>query len=100
MFLMPPSIQDWLPKGHFAHFVVEIVEQLDLRTLRDSYAGRGSAAYHPEMLVALLFYGYATGVRASRKIEAGTYESVPFRFIAANTHPDHDTIADFRGLQT
>jgi transposase len=96
LFLMPPSVQDWLPKEHFARFVVEIVEQLDLRALRESYAGRGSAAYHPEMLVALLFYGYATGVRASRKIEAATYESVPFRFIAANTHPDHDTISDFR----
>ena len=96
LFLMPPSVQDWLPKQHLARFVVEVVEQLDLRALRESYAGRGSAAYHPEMLVALLFYGYATGVRASRKLEAATYESVPFRFIAANTHPDHDTIADFR----
>jgi transposase len=96
MFLMPPSVQDWLPKEHLARFVVEIVEQLDLRPLRESYAGRGSAAYHPEMLVALLFYGYATGIRASRKLEAATYESVPFRFIAANTHPDHDTISDFR----
>jgi transposase len=96
MFLMPPSVQDWLPKGHLARFVVELVDQLDLRVLRESYAGRGSAAYHPEMLVALLFYGYATGIRASRKIEAATYESVPFRFIAANTHPDHDTISDFR----
>ena len=96
MFLMPPSVQDWLPKEHMARFVVEVVEQLDLRALRNSYAGRGSAAYHPEMLVALLFYGYATGIRASRKLEAATYESVPFRFIAANTHPDHDTIADFR----
>ncbi len=78
MFLMPPSVQDWLPKGHLARFVVELVDQLDLRVLRESYAGRGSAAYHPEMLVALLFYGYATGVRASRKIEVATYESVPF----------------------
>jgi transposase len=96
LFLMPPSVQDWLPSEHLARFVVEVVEQLDLRALRESYAGRGSAAYHPEMLVALLFYGYATDVRASRKLEAATYESVPFRFIAANTHPDHDTIADFR----
>jgi transposase len=96
MFLMPPSVQDWLPKEHLARFVVEVVEQLDLRTLREGYAGRGSAAYHPEMLIALLFYGYATGIRASRKLEAATYESVPFRFIAANTHPDHDTISDFR----
>ncbi len=96
LFLMPPSVQDWLPKEHLARFVVEVVEQLDLRALRESYAGRGSAAYHPEMLVALLFYGYATGIRASRKLETATYESVPFRFIAANAHPDHDTIAAFR----
>ena len=96
LFLMPPSVQDWLPKNHLARFIVEIVEQLDLRALRESYAGRGSAAYHPEMLVALLFYGYSTGVRASRKVEAATYDSVPFRYIAANSHPDHDTIADFR----
>ena len=60
------------------------------------YAGRGSQAYHPEMLLALLFYGYATGIYSSRKIEQATYDSVAFRFIAANTHPDHDTIATFR----
>lgn len=96
LFLMPPSVQDWIPKEHLARFVVEMVEHLDLRALRASYSGSGSAAYHPEMLVALLFYGYATGIRASRKLEAATYESVPFRFIAANTHPDHDTISDFR----
>jgi transposase len=96
LFLMPPSVQDWLPENHLARFVVDLVSQLDLRQIRDSYAGRGSAAYHPEMLIALLFYGYATGTRASRKIETATYESVAFRYIAANTHPDHDTIAEFR----
>jgi transposase len=96
LFLMPPSVQDWVPEGSLARFVVDMVGQLDLRAIRDSYDGRGSAAYHPEMLVALLFYGYATGVRASRKLEAATYDSVAFRFIAANTHPDHDTIAAFR----
>jgi transposase len=96
LFLMPPSVQDWLPEQHLARFVVDLVGQLDLRSLRDSYDGRGSAAYHPEMLVALLFFGYATGVRASRKIEAATFDSVAFRYIAANTHPDHNTIAAFR----
>jgi transposase len=96
LFLMPPSVQEWLPEKHLARFVVDIVAQLDLRVLRDSYAGRGSAAYHPEMLVALLFYGYATGVRSSYKIAAATYDSVAFRYIAANKHPDHDTIAAFR----
>ena len=95
-YLLPPSLQDWLPEGHLARFVVEIVEKLDLRALKEVYAGRGSQAYHPEMLLALLFYGYATGVFSSRRLERGTYDSVAFRYIAANTHPDHDTIATFR----
>jgi len=96
LFLMPPSIQDWLPEDHLARFILDIVSQLDLRTLENAYAGRGSDAYPPGMLLALLFYGYATGVFSSRKLEAATYESVAFRYIAANTHPDHDTIATFR----
>lgn len=95
-YLLPPSVQDWLPQKHLARFVVEIVEQLDFRSLKESYAGRGSQPYHPEMLSALLFYGYATGVFSSRKLERKTYDSVAFRFIAANTHPDHDTISEFR----
>lgn len=95
-YLLPPSLQDWLPEGHLARFVVEIVEQLDLRFLKATYAGRGSQPYNPEMLVALLFYGYATGVFSSRKLERNTYDSVAFRFVAANSHPDHDTIATFR----
>jgi transposase len=96
LYLLPPSIQDWLPEGHLARFVVEVVEQLDLRSLKESYAGRGSQPYNPEMLLALLFYGYASGVFSSRKLERSTYDSVAFRFIAANAHPDHDTIATFR----
>jgi len=95
-FLLPPSIEDWLPDGHLARFVVEIVAQLNLRSLRESYAGRGSQPHSPAMLTALLFYGYATGVFSSRKLERSTYDSVAFRYIAANTHPDHDTIASFR----
>lgn len=96
LYLLPPSVQDWLPAGHLARFVTEIVEQLDLRSFKASYAGRGSQPYNPQMLVALLFYGYATGVFSSRKLERSTYDSVAFRYIAANTHPDHDTIATFR----
>lgn len=95
-FLFPPSIEDWLPQGHLARFVVEIVEQLDLRSLTESYAGRGSQPHNPSMLVALLFYGYAVGIFSSRKLERSTYDSVAFRYIAANQHPDHDTIANFR----
>jgi len=94
LYLLPPSLQDWLPEGHLARFVVEVVEQLDLRSLKRSYTGCGSKPYNPEMLLALLFYGYATGVFSSRKLERST--SVAFRYIAANSHPDHDTIASFR----
>jgi len=95
-YLFPPSIQDWLPEKHLARFVVEIVSQLNLRPLTETYAGKGFKAYHPEIILSLLFYGYATGVFSSRKIEQATYDSVAFRFISANTHPDHDTIANFR----
>lgn len=96
MFLFPPSVQEWLPEDHLARFVAEIVAKLDLRSLRAKYAGRGSAAYQPEMMLGLLFYGYATGVFSSRKLERATYDSVAFRYIAANQHPEHDTIATFR----
>jgi transposase/transposase InsO family protein len=96
LYLLPPSLNDWLPEGHLARFVVEMVEQLDLTSIKAAYAGRGSKAHHPEMLLALLFYGYATGVFSSRKLERGTYDSIAFRYLAANEHPDHDTIATFR----
>ena len=95
-FLLPPSIQDWLPEKHLARFIVEIVEQLDLSKIQSQYNGRGKDAYDPHVMLSLLFYGYATGVFSSRKIERATYDSVAFRFISANTHPDHDTIANFR----
>jgi transposase len=94
--LFPPSVQDYLPEHHLARFVVEIVDQLDLSPLVGAYAGTGSKPYHPALLVALLFYGYATGVFSSRKLAQATYDSIAFRFICANTHPDHRTIADFR----
>ena len=70
-YLLPPSLQEWLPSGHLARFVVEIVDRLDLSELERAYGGRGKAAYPPAMLVALLFYGYATGVFSSRKLEPG-----------------------------
>jgi transposase len=95
-FLLPPSVDDWLPERHLARFVVDIVEQLDLSGMSRTYRGSGSAAYHPSILLGLLIYGYATGVFSSRKIERATYDSVAFRFIASNQHPDHDTLATFR----
>jgi transposase len=96
LFLMPPSLEDWVPEDHLARFVVDMVSRLDLSPIRNSYAGRGSDAYPPSMMTALLFYSYATGVFSSRKIEQGTYDSVALRYVAVNTHPDHDTIATFR----
>ncbi|UTW03063.1 IS1182 family transposase [Amphritea atlantica] len=96
VFLFPPSVSDWLPEDHLARFIVEIVDQLDLSELTQQYTGRGSKAHHPAVLLGLLIYGYATGVFSSRKIERATYDSVAFRYVAANTHPDHDTIAAFR----
>ena len=94
--LLPPSVQEWLPEQHLARFVVEIVDQLDLSEITGQYGGGGKHAYHPALLVALLFYGYATGVFSSRKLEQATYDSVAFRYISADRHPDHDTIANFR----
>jgi transposase len=95
-YLLPPSVQDWLPEQHLARFIVEVVAKLDLHELKMPYTGVGSEAFNPEMLLAMLFYGYATGVFTSRKLEQATHDSIAFRYIAANTHPDHDTIATFR----
>ena len=95
-FLMPPSVDEWLPERHLARFIVEVVEGLNLGAMSRSYRGSGSASYHPSILLSLLVYGYATGVFSSRKLERATYDSVAFRFIAGNEHPDHDTIATFR----
>ena len=83
-------------EAHLARYVVDVVEGLDLSELERAYAGRGSAAYHPATLLSLLIYGYATGTFSSRKIERATYDSLAFRYIACNRHPDHDTLASFR----
>jgi transposase len=94
--LMPYDLSLWLPEEHLARFVVDIVERLDFRHIYSQYKGCGSSAYDPKMLLSLLFYGYSTGIFSSRKIEKATYDSVAFRFIAGNHHPDHDTISGFR----
>ena len=95
-YLLPPSVDEWLPKEHLARYVVEVIEALDLSGLVKDYAGGGSAAHHPAVLLGLMVYGYATGVMSSRKIERATYDSLAFRYIAGNTNPDHDTVAAFR----
>jgi transposase len=95
-YLLPPSVQDYLPEDHLARFVVDIVDQLDVSRLSAVYAGKGSRPYHPAMMLALLFYGYATGTFSSRKLERATHDSIAYRYICANTHPDHDSINSFR----
>ncbi len=95
-YLLPPSVDEWLPPDHLARFVVDIVEQLDLSAMVGQYRGAGSAAYHPSVLLALLIYGYATGTFSSRRLEQATYDSLACRYLAANTHPDHDTLCAFR----
>jgi len=90
------TLRDVLPPDHLARFIVVIVSQLDLQPIYKQYSDQGAPAYAPEVLLGLLFYGYATGIFSSRKIERATYEVLPFRFIAGDMHPDHDTIANFR----
>ena len=97
--LFPPSLHDWLPDGHLARFVVDVVSALDLDSIYASYRekdGRGQSAYAPEMMVRLLLYGYATGVYSSRKIERRTWEDVAFRYLSGDQHPDHATLSEFR----
>lgn len=98
MLLLPPSLLDWLTEGHIARFIIDMVEQLDLSAIYNSYGGngRGQPPYDPEMMVCLLLYAYCIGVPSSRKIEKRTYEDIAFRVLAANRHPDHDSICDFR----
>ena len=96
--LFPPSLHDWLPEGHLARFIVDVIEELDLDSIYQSYKGdgRGMAAYPPLMMVRVLLYGYCRGVVSSRKIQRATFEDVAFRYLPADTHPDHATIAAFR----
>jgi len=97
--LFPPSLHDWLPEGHLARFLLDVVSALDLSAIYTSYRekdGRGQAAYAPEMMVRLLLYGYASGVYSSRKIQTRTFEDVAFRFLSGDQHPDHATLAEFR----
>jgi transposase len=98
-FLLAPSLQDWLPEDHLARFIAEVVETFDLSEIYAQYErkdGRGLAAYHPLMLTRLILYAYASGRASSRKIEQATHDDVAFRYLAADQHPDHDTIAQFR----
>src|SRR3954462_11999934 len=97
-FLMPPSVLDWLPAGHLAQWLVEVVGELDLAAFYVAYRadGSGRPAHDPQMMVALLVYAYCVGERSSRQIERRCVEDVAFRVIAANRAPDHSTISRFR----
>jgi transposase len=98
LFLMPPSVAEWLPKGHLAWFVVDVVDELDVEAFRARYRvdGRGGAAYDPAVMVAVLMYAYCCGERSSRRIERRLVEDVAYRVVAANAQPDHATLARFR----
>lgn len=89
-------LEEALPSNHLARFVVAVIAQLDLRRIYDRYPPQGGEAIAPEILLGLLFYGYASWNFSSRKIEKATHESIPFRYIAGGLYPDHDTIANFR----
>jgi len=95
MFL-PPDLREWVADNELAHLILEAVELCDLRGARLNVRGSGSEQYPPTMMLALLIYAYATGLFSSRRIERATYESVAVRYLCANHHPDHDTIAKFR----
>lgn len=98
-FLLPPSVRDWLPDGHLALFIADVVDALDLSAIFAVYERgdrRGMPPYHPTMMVRLLLYSYCVGKPSSRKIERATYDEVPYRVLSANQHPDHDTISAFR----
>jgi len=98
IFLLPPSLREWLPAGHLASFVADLVEDLDLKPILTTYGGvmRGTVPYDPRMLVAVLLYAYAMGVPGSRQIARKLHEDIAFRFLAANTTPDFRTISAFR----
>jgi transposase len=99
--LLPPDLREWLPEGHLALFISDVVDELDLSGIVRHYEkgdGRGRPPYHPLMMVKLLVYGYCIGKVSSRKLEQATYEDVAFRVLACNQHPDHDSIANFRQL--
>lgn len=89
-YLLPPSVNEWLPANHLARFVVEVIEQMDLSALTRRYGGRGSAAHHPAVLLGLLVYGYANGVHSSRKIERATYDSEPEKLLVTAPRTDEE----------
>lgn len=95
-FLMPPDLREWVPEDDLVHFIIEAVERVDMKQFAVNHSGSGSAQYDPRMMLALLIYCYANRIFSSRRIEQATHLNVCVRFVAVNTHPDHDTICTFR----
>jgi transposase len=95
-FLLPPDMGEWVPEDDLVHFVIEAAERVEISAFKVNWRGTGSEQYHPRMMLALLVYCYANGIFSSRRIERATHRDIGVRFVAANTHPDHDTIAKFR----
>jgi len=97
-FLLPPSMRDWLSPDHLVYMIIDVVAALNLSLVMKSYDGSkgGRPPYDPRMMIALLLYGYATGIRSSRKLERATFDQIPFRILTGDQQPDHDTIAAFR----
>lgn len=100
LYLLPPDIKSWLPDDHLIYFIIDVTNELNLKPIYKKYKSEngGAPAYHPAMMTALLLYAYCCGIPSSRKIEKATYESVPFRVLSGDQHPDHDTISEFRRL--
>ena len=94
--LLPPDLREWVAENDLAHLVLEAVELCDMSGAQLNVRGSGSEQYPPSMMMALLIYAYCTGLFSSRRIERATYDSVALRYLCANHHPDHDTIAKFR----
>ena len=98
ILLLPPDMRQWLPEGDLAYFIMDIIGEVDLSGIYNAYSRcrAGQPPYDPRMMTSLLLYAYCVGVPSSRKIEAATYNQIPFRVLTADQHPDHDTIATFR----
>jgi transposase len=99
LFLLPPSLKDWLKENHIARFISDVVDSLDLSAIINTYKHkdeRGYPAYHPAMMLKILIYGYSRGIYSSRKISAACEDDVAFRVLSSNQHPDHDSITRFR----
>ena len=98
-FLLPPSLQEWLPEDHPVYLMLDTLEELDVSAIEEKYrqkGSRGTRPYAPKMMVGLLLYGYSVGIRSSRKLETATYEDIPFRVLTAGNHPDRSRISEFR----